>query len=149
MKLYNLHTSVGFGKFKGMTIKYILDKEPNYLIWCLENLDHFIITDEIFNQIPCIKNTLHQLTKNDLEGIAKIEEEEVVVTTESTHKLFKIHESKKEKYNSFLLSDKPNYFEKETYGNYRGSYAQDVMGYSDEYIDDAFGGEPEAYWNID
>lgn len=36
-----------------------------------------------------------------------------------------------------------------SYGEYAGSYAQDVLGYSDEYIDYAFDGDPEAYWNID
>lgn len=35
------------------------------------------------------------------------------------------------------------------YGEYAGTYAQDVMGYSDDVINDAFDGEPEAYWNID
>ena len=35
------------------------------------------------------------------------------------------------------------------YGEYAGSYAQDVMGYSDEDINDAFDGDPDAYWNID
>ena len=35
------------------------------------------------------------------------------------------------------------------YGRYAGTYAQDVMGYSDDVIDDAFEGDPDAYWNID
>ncbi len=35
------------------------------------------------------------------------------------------------------------------YGEYAGSYAQDVMGFSDDVIDDAFDGDPDAYWNID
>lgn len=35
------------------------------------------------------------------------------------------------------------------YGEYAGSYAQDVMGYSDDVINDAFDGEPDVYWNID
>lgn len=35
------------------------------------------------------------------------------------------------------------------YGAYAGSYAQDVMGYSDDVIDDAFEGDPDNYWNID
>lgn len=35
------------------------------------------------------------------------------------------------------------------YGEYAGSYAQDVEGYSDDVIDDAFDGDPDAYWNID
>ena len=36
-----------------------------------------------------------------------------------------------------------------TYGMYAGSYAQEVGGYSDEAIRDAFDGDPDAYWNID
>ena len=35
------------------------------------------------------------------------------------------------------------------FGEYAGTYAQDVMGYSDDVINDAFDGEPDAYWNID
>ncbi len=35
------------------------------------------------------------------------------------------------------------------YGEFAGTYAQDVMGYSDDVINDAFDGDPEAYWNID
>lgn len=35
------------------------------------------------------------------------------------------------------------------YGEFAGSYAQDVMGYSDDDIYDAFEGDPDMYWNID
>lgn len=35
------------------------------------------------------------------------------------------------------------------YGKYAGTYAQDVAGYSDDVINDAFEGDPDAYWNID
>ena len=35
------------------------------------------------------------------------------------------------------------------YGEFAGSYAQDYMGYSDDVINDAFEGDPDAYWNID
>ena len=35
------------------------------------------------------------------------------------------------------------------YGEYSGTYAQDVAGYSDDVINDAFDGDPDAYWNID
>lgn len=35
-----------------------------------------------------------------------------------------------------------------SYSEYAGSYAQDVMGYSDDLINDAFEGDPDAYWNI-
>ena len=39
--------------------------------------------------------------------------------------------------------------ESRTYEEFAGTYAQDVMGYSDEEINDTFDGEPDAYWNID
>lgn len=35
------------------------------------------------------------------------------------------------------------------YGEYAGTYAQDLEGYSDDVIDDAFDGDPDACWNID
>lgn len=35
------------------------------------------------------------------------------------------------------------------YEEFAGTYAQDVAGYSDEDINDAFDGDPDAYWNID
>ena len=34
------------------------------------------------------------------------------------------------------------------YGEYEGSWAQDVEGFSDDVINDAFDGNPDAYWNI-
>lgn len=55
----------------------------------------------------------------------------------------------------FQLRSKPNLHKNyyndygRHYGEYEGSYAQDVMGYSDDLIDDAFDGDPDAYWNID
>ncbi|MGI6225580.1 MAG: AAA family ATPase [Peptococcales bacterium] len=40
-------------------------------------------------------------------------------------------------------------YERESYGKYAGSYAQDVEGLSDDFIDDVLDGDPDAYWNID
>lgn len=39
--------------------------------------------------------------------------------------------------------------ESPSHSRYRGSYAQDEMGYSDDDIDTIFDGDPSAYWNID
>lgn len=35
------------------------------------------------------------------------------------------------------------------YDEFSGTYAHDVMGYDDDFINDAFDGDPDAYWNID
>lgn len=39
-------------------------------------------------------------------------------------------------------------YERDHYEEFAGTYAQDVEGYSDEDIYDAFDGDPDAYWNI-
>lgn len=41
------------------------------------------------------------------------------------------------------------YGERKTYDDYNGTYVQDVMGWSDQDINDVLDGEPDAYWNID
>lgn len=59
-----------------------------------------------------------------------------------------------------LISIEPNTiqinnYQENDYGNertcskYSGYYAQDFEKWSDQEIDDAFGGESDAYWNID
>ena len=45
--------------------------------------------------------------------------------------------------------DENDFLNDRTYGEYAGSWAQDVEGYSDDEIDDIFDGIPDAYWNID
>lgn len=45
--------------------------------------------------------------------------------------------------------DYDDYYERETYDCYNGTWAQDVEGLSDQFIDDVLDGEPDAYWNID
>lgn len=63
-----------------------------------------------------------------------------------------IQEQSRLEYERQLESDDDDEYHNDRYdefGNYRGSYAQDVMGYSDDYIDDVFDGDPDAYWNID
>ncbi len=58
------------------------------------------------------------------------------------------HVYKSNKYYEDLF-DNISYFSERTFDRYNGTYAQDVMGYSDDDIDTIFDGEPEAYWNID
>lgn len=40
-------------------------------------------------------------------------------------------------------------YDRQTYEDYNGSYAQDYGGYSDQQINDIFDGDPDLYWNID
>lgn len=48
-----------------------------------------------------------------------------------------------------LIRIEMGYYDDESYDEYNGTYVQDVVGWSDQMIDDALDGEPDAYWNID
>ena len=48
-----------------------------------------------------------------------------------------------------LEDDDYDLYEYDQYGEFAGTYAQDMMGYSDDEIYDVFEGDPDAYWNID
>lgn len=56
---------------------------------------------------------------------------------------------------SFDIPDNFRYVRRQTEsyreynGDYTGTYAHDVMGYSNDEIDTIFDGDPDAYWNID
>lgn len=64
---------------------------------------------------------------------------EFISSLTNNYKVFK--EIDKEYYN--------DYNESESYGEYAGSYAQDIEGLSDDFINDVLDGDPDAYWNID
>lgn len=131
MKFYTLDTALTFGKYEGLTLDLVIAGEPRYINWCIINLDHFYISEEdldlICQRYPNFK--LSQQAQEVLEG----------------------------KYESLLAQDIDeddlwdDHFEnsRESYGMYAGSYAQDVEGLSDNFINDVLGGEPDAYWNID
>lgn len=128
MKFYNLDTEFTFGKYEGKTVREILEIQPAYLDWCAINLDHFYISEEVIEEIKVSYSDF----KISEEGVNKLNEK------------YEQWEGEQEDYEEY-----DDYNERESYGKYAGSYAQDVEGLSDDFIDDVLDGEPDAYWNID
>lgn len=124
LKLYSLGSTLAFGKFANHTIQEIIDIDFTYIIWCINHLEHFYITDEVIeaisNKYPTFE--ISELTKKSLE--TKSDEWEAQTSYYEEH-------------------DEPSY------GKYAGSFAQEYEGLSDDFIDSALDGCPDAYWNID
>ena len=130
--IYGENTEFNFGKNIGFTIGEISVQEPQYILWCIINLNHFAIDNCIFTEdyfVKCynfhvglqynlIKNLVYKKWKNKFDS------------------------------NNVVFDTTENYSD-HTYENYNGSYAQDVEGWSDQDIWDVFDGDPDAYWNID
>ncbi len=48
MKYYYSDTIFTFGKYKGRTLDEVMQLDPEYINWCLANLDHFALGDDEF-----------------------------------------------------------------------------------------------------
>lgn len=44
----NLEDKLDFGKHKGKSIDWILDNEPTYIEWCIENITKFELDNETY-----------------------------------------------------------------------------------------------------
>jgi hypothetical protein len=65
-KIYSISTELNFGKFKGFSLKMILETQSNYINFCVLKLDHFCISNETLDDIKKIKPlfTLSQEEEN-------------------------------------------------------------------------------------
>ena len=128
MTEYQPNTQLKFGMYKGSTIENISKFNYNYISWCIANLDHFYISEETI-----------EMLESKIKGFRL--KEDAIATLEI--KRSQMHVSK--------TSDdyEYDYYDRRTYNDYNGSYAQDQMGWSDQDINDVFGGDADAYWNID
>lgn len=54
MKFYEHDTVFTFGKYKGKQMGYVLFDDPDYISWCIINLDHFFIEERILYELAGI-----------------------------------------------------------------------------------------------
>lgn len=45
---YRLDDPLRFGRYEGRELWRVIEQEPEYVRWCLRNLDHFDLDDEAF-----------------------------------------------------------------------------------------------------
>lgn len=51
MKYYELESIFTFGKHIGKTLEEVYKINPSYVEWCVVNLDHFLLNEEVFDQL--------------------------------------------------------------------------------------------------
>jgi hypothetical protein len=49
--IYSSDSIVEFGKFDGKSIKEIIHEQPDYLLWCILNLDHFVLEEDLLSEL--------------------------------------------------------------------------------------------------
>ncbi|MDC1266637.1 hypothetical protein N8Z75_01535 [Crocinitomicaceae bacterium] len=128
LKLYNLNTTFDFGMYNGDNLSDVVAEFPGYIRWCLINVNWFVIDQAEFDE------EFPEMSWSPTFRDAAERKWNQLVGYETTID---------------LNDDDVDYYERDSYGEYAGTYAQDMEGLSDDFINDVLGGEPDAYWNID
>ena len=148
--IYDLDDMIAFGKYEGKTIQEILDCDAQYIHWCIENLNSFALTETAMEEAKAKHPFFYDVEDENAERLENFTAPEFLIENDFEMDYEDAYGNDDE-YNDYDHHD--CYYEEdiypEHYGEYAGTYAQDVEGLSDEFIDDVLGGDPDAYWNID
>ena len=120
-----------FGKYLGYPLFKVIAIDSSYFYWCANNIKEFKISNLAYHQIrDLFPNFI--IPKTFAKNIG---------TNCGYYDC--------DCYCGYDPRNDWDDSEPATYNRYRGSWAQDEMGYSDDDIDTIFDGDPSAYWNID
>ena len=125
-----------FGKFTGCTFAEVVEYNPEYISWVLENVSGSmcVFGDSVIEELRLIFP--HFEISPSFEAMRN-------------QRIVEFENLEDEDYEEFDNRSFYDDCESPTYGRYAESYAQDEMAYSDDDIDTIFDGDPDAYWNID
>jgi hypothetical protein len=132
-----------------------INGDPGYVHWCLnnENLTNFCVKPDDVEVLEGLD--VHQYlgiqVRHTGDSFYEFNPYYSVHRMPFEQKTIKINNRKFDKLsngNNTQFNDR-NMSMNESYSQFNGSYAQDVEGWSDQDINDALGGNPDAYWNLD
>lgn len=49
--MYDLDDELSFGKYKGKTVEEVLEEDPHYLKWAMENVASFVVDNALHDEI--------------------------------------------------------------------------------------------------
>ncbi len=70
--MHTLQTVLKFGKHKGKTVNQILQEEPDYINWCLKNIDIFEMSDTDKEKVSQLSAEKSQQQYEDCYGAIDI-----------------------------------------------------------------------------
>lgn len=134
----HLDDKFNFGKFARCTFAEVVEYNPEYISWVVENVSGAIcvFADSVIEELRLLFPQFEISPAFEAMRNQRIAEYEYMEEGYNENEVFYDHRFNDE-------------CELPTYERYAGSYAQNEMGYSDDDIDTIFDGDASAYWNID
>ena len=138
LKLYTDCTTLDFGKYNGNSIEYVLETNPLYIKWCVENIKWFVFDEELLKE-ALKANCRLNIIVNDSDNNVKLEDPTLIT--------LEINDNKLKKYRS--LQD--SFDETDSDDDFHDDWINDMP---DNWLSYAAGtDDPETmndvYWNLD
>ena len=129
----SIRDEIDFGMHKGESLFDVLLFHPDYIYWCINNIEEIHFSLDAIKEIrECLPDFIMPIA---FECHISEFDNSLVETDYYEDNIYD---------DEFYIQD-----DEPSYGRYAGTWAQDYGGYSDDDIDTIFDGEPDAYWNID
>ncbi len=95
-----------FGKFMGHTIKYVINNEPSYLLWCIENLKNFCVSEEILEIIKRKGLDISRSIEINNKKLKLCAMQQIEISEEDIYKIFEMQQAIKLYRKWYLISKK-------------------------------------------
>ena len=76
MKFYDIDSVFTFGKYEGMTIAEVYEKDPKYLKYCEENIDEFYVSPSVMRELKSMNRAINDSDLLDV-NFDKMSNEEI------------------------------------------------------------------------
>ncbi len=76
MKFYDIDAVFTFGKYEGMTIAEVYQKDPKYLKYCEENIDEFYVSPSVMRELKSMNRSINDSALLDV-NFDKMSDDEI------------------------------------------------------------------------
>ena len=59
MQFYDIDSVFSFGKYEGMTIAEVYEKDPKYIKYCEENIDEFYVSPSVMRELKSMSRSIN------------------------------------------------------------------------------------------
>ena len=64
-----VHKEMQFGKYKGMRILDVIDKDASYIVWCIKNVKGFVLDEKLVHEMLEQYERHHRNLQNDVPQV--------------------------------------------------------------------------------
>ena len=76
MKFYDIDSVFTFGKYEGMTIAEVYQKDPKYLKYCEENIDEYYVSPSVMRELKSMNRSINDSALLDV-NFDKMSDDEI------------------------------------------------------------------------